>query len=74
MTDRGWQLAGVGAQQDLVVGPDGTLYSMQGVGASGYPADYARVMEAANVGAFESVSALGMAPARSNQGNSFGYS
>lgn len=75
MTNRGWQLAGVGqSQSDYVVGPDGTLYQLSGgVGAGTYPPDYANVMEAAGVGGFASQSRLGMAPARNSEGNSFGY-
>lgn len=85
MTARGWKLAGDLGQDDLMVGPDGTLYQMdgvgglQGVGTMGagtyqYPADYAGVMEdSRQVGGFSNQSAIGMAPVRPDSNNSFGY-
>lgn len=89
-TARGWALAGANMgqpqtldQSKLMVGPDGTLYQLQGnVGAYQYPADYENIMEqgmgvpsdpANRLGGFQNRSVLGMAPMRSGD-SSFGYS
>ena len=85
MTDQGWQLAqnvqGFSAQSaigqaggQVVVGEDGNLYQLDGTGGMGahqYPANYAAIME--SMAGFQNQSSLGMAPARAEANNSFGY-
>ncbi len=63
--------------QDLVQDAEGNLYQLSGgMGATApgapYPANYRDIMN--GVGAFQNTSALGMAPARADSTNSFGYS
>lgn len=82
MTARGWKLAGDLGQDDLMVGPDGTLYqldglgNLHGVGAAQYqyPPDYAGIMEdSRHMGAFSNESSIGLGRARPDGNNSFGY-